>query len=167
MRAANLLLTSVRELTAVGKLYGRAQYTLTKTGRDGGSGQGLTITILGATEEALMKALVLLVDGNAERAAELRTQLRNNDDQAVEPRLMTLAREWFPLTCWNSFCRVEHCSGIEHCDSTGHSWTQREGFVYNPRTDEYDLREHDRDSPVQTLYRRDAVTPTLVDPDKE
>lgn len=45
-----------------------------------------------------------------------------------------------PVTahCWNGFCIIDNCPGVDHVDAAGDSWTQPRGTVYNPETCEYE-----------------------------
>ena len=162
IRVADALLRAARDIAAVGAVArgdGRqdvaVEYSGTRRGRSGGDHEPV-VTVYGHTEAALMGALTRVVDGNAEHATELRKHLAANPESPVGPPLWTFMSKWFPEQCWNGFCVNSFCPGVAHTDTTGRSWQQREGYVYNPANGKYDLPEAEHTGPVTTIYRRDA-----------
>jgi hypothetical protein len=53
--------------------------------------------------------------------------------------------------CWQAFCILTDCDGVDHVDATGYSWDQERGTAYCPEHRTYDRCAG---GPVFTDYER-------------
>jgi hypothetical protein len=101
------------------------------------------------TRKGLRDVLVHLV-WSEDKADELTA--RFVADESRVSVAAELAR--FPRPCWNGRCIIEFCDGVGHSDYTGHSWSQRRGFEYNPASGAYDRPVGEGDGTVVSFSDR-------------